>query len=82
MKIFRKSDWMRAVQLISNSAINPKQCNFVLSQCKFVLSGDLHGKNKYGGQGSANSDNTSLKFEVNSTLILPVKYLLTKLEES
>ena len=29
MKIFRKSD---------SSAINPKQCNFVLSQFKFVLS--------------------------------------------
>ena len=30
-------NWTRTVQLISNSAINPKQCNFVFSQSKFVL---------------------------------------------
>ena len=40
------------------------------------------GKNIAVCQGSANSVNISLKFEVNSTLILPVKCPLTKLEES
>ena len=95
MKKSRHSDCLRAVP------INPKQCNFVLSQCKHVLSVQicvisailsmcyhiwrektLHGKNKYGSQGSANSGNVSLKFEVNSTLIFTVKCPSTKLEES
>ena len=60
--------------LAESSAINPKQCNFVLSQCKFLLGGkyNLHGKNKYGGQGSANSGNI---------LILLWYCQLTKLEE-
>ena len=31
MKKFRKSDWLRAVQL------TPKWCNFVLLQCKLPL---------------------------------------------
>ena len=136
--------------MAESSAINPKQCKFVLSQRKFVLSvqicvisanlcyqcefllsvqisvisanfcykcklllsvqvsvisanfcyqcklllsvqtsvitfwreKNLHEKSKYGGEGSANSVNISLKCEVNSTLILPVKCPLTKLEES
>ena len=83
MKKIRNSNWPRAVRLIP----------FVLLQCKFVLSvqiyvitfwwgENIHGKNKYGGQGSANLGNISLKFEMNSTLILPVKCPLTKLEES
>ena len=60
--------------------INSKQCKFVLSH--FGGEKNLHGKNKYGGQGLANSGNISLKFEVNSTLLLPVKFPLTKPEES
>ena len=60
--------------LAESSAINSKQCNFLLSHCKFVLS-------HFGG-GKKNSGSISLKFEVNSTLILPVKCPLTELEES
>ena len=80
MKKCRNSDWLRAVRLI------PKQWNFVLSVqiyvIKFWREKILHGKNKYGGQHLANSGNISLRFEVNSTVTLPVKCPLTKLEES
>ena len=87
MKKCRNSDWLRAVRLI------PKQWNFVLSVQIYVITVQiyvikfwrekiLHGKNKYGGQHLANSGNISLRFEVNSTVTLPVKCPLTKLEES
>ena len=57
--------------------------NFCYHSVNHILLGkNFHGKNKYGGQGSGNLANVSLKFEVNSTLILPVKCSLTKLEES
>ena len=88
MKKFRNSDWLSAVRLIPNSAImcyhSANLCLVISANfCYHILAGKtLHGKNKYGGQGSANSANISLKFEVNSTLILPVKCSLTKLEES
>ena len=68
------------MRLIPNSAT---LCYYNAHLCYHILAGNtLHGKNKYGGPGSANSVNISLKCEVHSTLILPVKYLLTKLEES
>ena len=93
METVRNSDWLRAVRLIRNSAnFCYHSANFCY-QCKFVLSVQISvitfwrektftRKNKYGGQGSTNSVNISLKCEVNSTLILPVKCPLTKLEES
>ena len=75
MKKIRNSDWLGAVRLIPNSAI--------LSMCYHIWrEKTLHGKNKYGSQGSANSGNISLKFEVNSTLILPVKSPLNEPKES
>ena len=49
---------------------------------RFCREKNIQGKNIYGGRGSANLGNISLKFEVNSTLILPVKCPLTKLEDS
>ena len=91
MKKFRNSHWLRAATLIPNSAISCYhsanvcyQCKFLLSQCKFVLS-HFAGKKplrkkRILRQGSPNSGNISSKFEVNSTLILPVKCPLTKLE--
>ena len=73
MKTFRNSDLVRAGRLIPNRA----------TLCYHILAGKtLHGKNKYGGPGSAKSVNISLKFEVHSTLTLPVKCPLTKLGES
>ena len=74
--------------LAESNVINAKQCNFVLSQCKCVLSVHISvitfvlshfGRKIPSREGSVN---TLLKFEVNSTLILPVKCPLTKLEES
>ena len=46
MEKFRNSDWLRAVQLIQNSA----------NLCYHILAGEknIHGKNKYGGQSSSN----------------------------
>ena len=67
MKKFRNSDWLRTVQI----------CVITFWQEK-----NLHGKNKYDGQVPANPANISLKFEMNSTLILPVKCPLTKLDKS
>ena len=58
------------------------QISVITVQITFWREKNFHGKNKYGGQGSGNLANVSLKFEVNSTLILPVKCSLTKLEES
>ena len=67
MKTFLNSDWLRAVRLIPNSA------NFCYLD-DTGLEKTFTGKtNMPGGQGSANSENISSKFEVNSTLILPVK---------
>ena len=73
MKKLRNFDWLRAVRLIPNSTVCYHSENFCYHG----------GKNKFGGQITANSGNISLKFEVSSTLILPaVKCPLTKLEES
>ena len=56
MKKLRNSDWMTAVRLISNGAI---LCYRSANLCYHILAGEknLHGKNKYGGQGSENSAN-------------------------
>ena len=87
MKKIRNSDWLGAVRLIPNSAIlcyhSANMYHHSANLCYHILAGkNLHGKNKYGGQGSANSGNISLKFEVNSTLILPVKSPLNEPKES
>ena len=73
---------MRELRLIPNSA------NFCYHIFCWWKSGGRGGgtftakPNMHGGEGSANSGNISLKFEVNSTLIFPVKYPLNALEES
>ena len=62
MKKFRNSDWVRAARLIPNSAITV-QCVITVQICvisahfllisviTFWRGKNLHGKNKYGGQG-------------------------------
>ena len=61
------------------------RCKFLLWQCIFVLShfGEKNifpGKTNMAAKARKNTRNISLKFEVNSTLIIPVKCPLTELE--
>ena len=65
-----------------SSAINPKPCNFVLSVQILAGKKPSREKQNMAAKSSSNSGNISLKFEVNSTLILPEKCRLNKLEES
>ena len=82
MKKIHNSNSLREVRSILDSAIlyyhSADLCYHIQARRK----PSPCGKNIAACQGSANSVNISLKFEVNSTLILPVKCPLTKLEQS